>query len=134
MATEFELSASGSSRDLLDAISLLAENNISLETIATAKIGDRYIMKFLTASEEECRRTFIKADLRFKERKVLVLEVSNRPGQWVKAAKCLAENGVDLQASYLLRQEGNKVRFVFVVDDYDKARDIARKKCECTTD
>jgi len=32
------------------------------------------VIKFLTGAEEECRRTFMKADLHFKDRKVLVVE------------------------------------------------------------
>lgn len=46
--------------------------------IAAAKVEDRWVIKFLTASEEECRRTFMKADLQFKERSVLVVDKQDR--------------------------------------------------------
>lgn len=134
IATEFELTISGTGKDLLDAVALLADHNINLDTIATARVGDKYVIKFLTACEEECRRTFIKSDLPFTERKVLVLDVINRPGQWLRAARCLLDAGIELNTSYLLRQEGNKLRFVFGVNDYEKAKRLAGQITECSLD
>lgn len=124
MTTEFELSVDGSSEDLLSAISLLAEHQVNLDTIATAKVDDRYVIKFLTGCEEECRRTFMKADLPFKERKVLVVEMYNKPGQWMKAARALVNAGVTVETSYLSGQEDDKLRFVFGVDNYDGAKSV----------
>ena len=127
MLTEFELSISGSSKYLLDAIALLGEHGVNIETVATASVGDKWVIKFLTGSEEEVRRTFIKADLSFKERKVLVVDMPNRPGEWVKTAKALVDKGVALDASYLLGQNDDKLRFVFGVDKPDFAFKVAKK-------
>jgi hypothetical protein len=134
MTTEFELSVSGPSNNLLNAISVLASHAINLDSIATAKTGDKYVIKFITANEEECRRTFIKADLPFKERKVLAVEMYNRPGQWLKAAKLLVDAGVELQTSYLIKQKDDKMCFVFAVDDYDKAKKVTGQVAECSFD
>lgn len=134
MTTEFELSVDGSSEDLLNAISLLAEHQVNLDTIATAKADDKYVIKFLTGCEEECRRTFMKADLPFKERKVLVVQMYNKPGQWMKAAKALLSAGVVVETSYLSGQEGDKLRFVFGVDDYDGAKAVIGQIAEYSVD
>ncbi|HEX9908266.1 MAG TPA: hypothetical protein VGB78_07375 [Thermoplasmata archaeon] len=134
MTTEFEFSINGTSKDLLDTIAILAGQNVNLDTIATGKTDDRYVVKFLTGNEEECRRTFIKADLPFKERRVLVIDMHNRPGQWIKAAKCIVNEGVELQASYLYKQEGDRLMFVFCVDDYEKAKKVAGQIAECAAD
>lgn len=134
MTTEFELSISGTSKDLLDAISVLASQNLNLDTIATGRTDDRYVVKFLTGDEEECRRTFIKADLPFKERRVLVVDMFNRPGQWIKAAKCISNAGVEIHASYLYSVKGDRMRFVFCVDDYEKAKKVAGQIAECAAD
>ncbi len=134
MTTEFELSVDGSSEDLLSAISLLAEHQVNLDTIATAKVDDKYVIKFLTGCEEECRRTFMKADLPFKERKVLVVEMYNKPGQWMKAAKALVNAGVTVETSYLSGQEADKLRFVFGVDNYDGAKSVIGQIAEYSVD
>jgi hypothetical protein len=136
MATEFELSVAGPTRNLLDAISVLSSHLINLDTVATAKVGDKYVVRFITSCDEECRRAFMKADLPFKERKVLVLDVYNRPGQWLKAARCLIDGGVELEGSYLLSQTEDKLRFVFDINDneYEKAKQIVGQITECSAD
>jgi hypothetical protein len=134
VATEFEMSFSGSSKNLLDAISVLAEHNINLNTIATAKIGDRFVIKFLTGSEEEVRRMLMKADLHYKDRPVLVVEMHDRPGQWLRVARALVDSGIEISASYLLGQKGNSLRFVFAVSDYGKAKAACNKIAECSVD
>jgi hypothetical protein len=134
MTTEFELSMNGSSKNLLDSISVLADQGINLDTIATGRVDGHYIIKFVTGSEEEVRRTFMKADLPFKERRVLIVEVHDRPGQWVKAARMLVDGGVGLESSYLLGRHGDKLRFVFVVDNYERAKKIASQVTECSMD
>jgi hypothetical protein len=132
MATEFEMSFTGSSKGLLDAVAMLAEHNINLNTVATAKLEDRYVVKFLTGSEEEVRRMLMKADIQFRDRQVLVVNVFNKPGQWLRVAKTLVKEGIEINASYLLGQKGDSMSFVFVVSDYEKARKICARIAECS--
>ena len=127
MMTEFELSINGSSKYLLDAVALLGEQGVNIDTVATARVGDRWVIKFLTGSEEEVRRSFIKADLNFKERKVLVVDMPDRPGEWVRTAKSLVDKKVDMDSSYLLGQKQGKLRFVFGVNNPEGAHKIAKK-------
>lgn len=134
MATEFEMSFPGSSKSLLDAIAILAEHNVNLNTVATAKIGDSHIVKFLTGSEEEVRRMLMKADLHYRDRQVLVVNMFNKPGQWLRVAKSLVDDGIEINASYLLGQKGDSMSFVFVVSDYEKARKICTRIAECSID
>jgi len=134
MTTEFELYIPGTSRNLMDAVRVLSEHSINLDTIAARRVGEKYVLRFVTALEEECRRTFMKAELPYKERKVLVIEMINRPGQWFKAASEMTDGGVELEGSYLLGQNNSKMRYVFVVSDYDKAKKIACQIADCSDD
>jgi len=134
MPTEFEMSFTGSSKNLLDAIAVLAEHNINLNTVATARTKDRYVVKFVTGSDEEVRRSFMKADLPFKDRRVLVVEMYNRPGQWLRVAKALVDAGIEIEASYMIGQKGDRQSFVFAVSDYEKARIACGSLGECSVD
>ncbi len=134
MATEFEISVAGPTKNLLDAIGVLSDQLINLETVATAKVGESYVVRFLTGNDEHCRTAFMKADLPFTERKVLVLDVYNRPGQWLKAARCLIDGGVELEGSYLLSQNSDRLRFVFGVSDYETAKRIVGQITDCSLD
>jgi len=132
MATEFELTMTGTTKNLLDSIAVLADHKVNLSTVATAKVGDRYVIKFLTGDEDEVRRTFMKADLPFKERKVLVVNLHNRPGEWFKVAKQFAIAGIEIEASYMLSQIGDQMRFIFLVNDFEKAKKICSQIAECS--
>lgn len=134
MATEFEISVAGPTKNVLDAIGVLSDKLVNLETVATAKVGDKYVVRFITGNDDECRTVFMKADLPFQERKVLVLDVYNRPGQWLKAARCLMDGGVELEGSYLLGQKDDRLRFVFGVSDYLKAKKIVGQITDCSVD
>ncbi len=134
MATEFDVYVSGSAKNLLESIKVLADHGINLNTIATTKNGSGYNVKFLTGDDERTRQTFMKADLPFKERKVLVVDIFNRPGQWVRAASNLVEAGVELEGSYLLGQKGDSLRFVFAVNNYEMAKKVAEQLMECSLD
>lgn len=134
MATEFDVYISGSGKNLLDAIKVLADEGINLNTITTTRKTDGYCVKFLTGDDDKTRRTFMKADLKFKEKKVLVVDVYNRPGQWLKAASHLLDAGVELEGSYLLGQNGDALRFVFAVNNYEMAKKVACQFTECSMD
>lgn len=134
MATEFELMVPGTTKDLVNSVGVLAENNVNLSTVSTAKVSGGYVVRFLTGNEEQCRTSFMKSDIAFKERKVLVLNVFNRPGEWVKAARCLSNADVEINTSYLLSREGDRLSFVFVVSDYEKAKKIISQITECSLD
>lgn len=134
MATEFEMSFTGSSKNLLGAIAVLSEHNINLNTIATAKVENRFVVKFLSGSEEEVRRMLMKADLQYKDRPVLVVSMFNKPGQWLKVARALVDAGIEISASYLMGQKGDTQSFVFAVSDYEKAKRICTRIAECSVD
>jgi hypothetical protein len=44
------------------------------------------------------------------------------------------DGGVQLEASYLLGQHGDKLTFVFVVDNYERAKKIAGQITNCSMD
>src|SRR5512136_1979976 len=130
MANEFQMSFSGSSKDLLDAIAILAEQDINLDTVATAKIGENFVIKFLSTSEEKVRRALMKADLEFRDRPVIIVEMFNSPGQWLKVARTIVNSGVEIDSSYLMGQKGDRMSVVFAVSDTDKARAILTRLTE----
>jgi hypothetical protein len=127
VATEFEMSFTGSSKNLLNALAVLADHDVNMDTVATAHVDDRFVIKFLSGSEEKVRGTFMKSDIQFKDRQVLIIEMFNKPGQWLKVARSLVDAGIEMKASYLLGQDNDRVRYVFAVDNYQKAKKVSSK-------
>lgn len=124
LQTEFEVKVGSSTRNILHIADILAEGGVNLTTVSIEKFeGDAYI-RLLTSDSEACARTLMKADMQYHTRPVLVAEVEDRPGQWAKIAKKLADANLEIEASYLLSRDGGKMKFVFAVDDPKKGEAV----------
>ncbi len=131
MPTEFEVNLDGPTISLLKAIRVLADRSVNLDTVSISQSSHGYMVRFLTGSEEEVRRSLMMADLRYKENKVLVVEVPNSPGQWLRVAQMLAENGVEVSHTYRVGQTGEKHLYVIGVNDYPKAEEACSRLGLC---
>ncbi len=131
MTTEFEVKLDGPTKSLLKAVSILATKKINLDTVSITASGHGFNVRFLTGSEENVRTSLMKADLPFRENKVLVVGMPNKPGQWLKVAEALAEAGVEISHSYRVGEEGRSHIYVFGVTDYIKAKKACTKVAKC---
>jgi hypothetical protein len=131
MPTEFEVHLDGPTKTLLSAIRVLAEHSINLDTVSIAQLDRGYMVRFLTGSEENVRTSLMKADLHFKENKVLVVEVQNKPGQWLRVAQTLADDGVEINHSYRVGEANQNHVYAFGVSDYQKAKETCGRLGVC---
>lgn len=127
MQTEFEVKVGSSTRNILRIAEILAEGGVNLTTVSIEKFeGDAYI-RLLTSDSEAAARELMKADMQYTTRSVLIAEVDDRPGQWARIAKMLADAGLEIEASYLLSRDENKMKFVFAVDKPKLGEEILSK-------
>lgn len=124
--TEFRINVGSKSNDILRITELLAECGINLVTVSTEKIGENIVVRLLTQDNEACTHCLMKADIDYEARQVLIADVEDRPGQWARVAKRLSDAGLEIQASYLLSREANRMEFVFAVDDPKKGEQVLR--------
>lgn len=124
MPTEFKVSVDGQSKDVLRIAELIAGCGVNLVTVSIERIGEDIFVRILTSDDESCTRCLMKADIEFDTREVLIAELNDRPGQWAKIARELTDAGLKIEASYLLSRDGDKMEFVFAVDEPKKGRQI----------
>ena len=134
MPTEFEVRLDGPTKTLLGAIRVLAEQAINLDTISIAQSDRGYMVRFLTGSEENVRTSLMKADLQFKENKVILVEVLNKPGQWLRVAQALADEGIEVNHSYRVGEANQNHVYAFGVSDYQKAKETCSRLGVCWAD
>ena len=120
MQTEFEVRVGSSTRNILRIAEILAEGGVNLTAVSIEKFEGNAYIRFLTSDNELCEHKLMKADMQYTTRQVLTAEVEDRPGQWAKIAKKLADAGLEIESSYLLSHDGQKMKFVFAVDDPKK--------------
>lgn len=124
LMTEFVVKTGSSTRNLLWIAEILAESGVNLTTVSLERLQGMACIRLLTEDEEACTRALMKADLDYCTRQVLVAEVLDKPGQWAKAARRLADGGLDILSSYLLSKDGRTAQVVFAVDDPKKGEKI----------
>lgn len=134
MATEFEVRLDGPTESLVKAISVLAGKRINLDTVTISPADHGYSVRFLTGSEEAVRTSLMKADLPFKENTVLVIQIPNKPGQWLKVAEALAKAGIEVSHTYRVGEADRNHLYAFGVSDYKKAKKVCGKLGECSMD
>ena len=128
MNTEFKIKVGGQTKDILRITELLAEQGVNLVTVSAEKIGEDVVVRLLTSDEERCTNALMKADLEYEARPILIAEVEDKPGQWANVARKLSEAGIEIEASYLLSRNGEKMKFVFAVNDPKKGAEIIRQE------
>lgn len=121
---EFVVKTGSSTRNLLWIAEILAESGVNLTTVSLERLQGMACIRLLTEDEEACTRALMKADLDYCTRQVLVAEVLDKPGQWAKIARRLADGGLDILSSYLLSKDGRTAQVVFAVDDPKKGEKI----------
>jgi hypothetical protein len=134
LPTEFEVRLDGPTKSLLSAIRVLAEQKINLDTVSVAKSDHGYLVRFLSGSAEDVRTAMMKADLHFRENKVLVIEIPNRPGQWLRVAQAIADDGIEISHTYRVGEENQNHVYAFGVSDYQKAKMSCGKHGVCWVD
>lgn len=127
MNTEFKIKVGGKTKDILRITELLAEQGVNLVTVSAEKIGEDVIVRLLTSDDERCINALMKADLEYEARQVLIAEMQDRPGQWASIARKLSEAGVEIEASYLLSRNDDKMMFVFAVSDPKLGEEIIQQ-------
>jgi len=124
LLTEFVIKTGSSTRNLLWIAEILAESGVNLTTVSLERLEGMACIRLLTSDEEACTRALMKADLDYCTREILVAEVEDRPGQWAKVARKLADGGLEIFSSYLLSKDGKIAQVVFAVDDPKKGEKI----------
>ena len=112
----------------------MADKRINLDTVSISQAGHGYLVRFLTGSEEDVRTSLMKADLSFRENKVLVIEIANKPGQWLRVAQKLADGGIEISHTYRVGEASGNHVYAYGVSDYAKARKLCRKLGKCAED
>ena len=97
-------------------------NNITAITGATC--GGSGSVAVMTADEAGTRMALQAMGARVREMEVTEIPLANVPGSLAKAARRLADGGVNIEAMLATGMKGNEVNVAFVTSDAAKARSI----------
>jgi hypothetical protein len=110
------------------ALATLAEalgaKGVNITGISGATCGDKGRAVVTTADDNAARSVFQTLRTSFKEYDVVEASLANKPGSLGKAARRLADAGVNIEAIMPVGMAGGDVTVAFVTNNAIKAREI----------
>jgi hypothetical protein len=64
--------------------------------------------------------------MEFSERNLLVAKLVDRPGELARISRVLANEGINIDAAYMLDKEGKNVHVALAVSDEQKAKNVLK--------
>jgi hypothetical protein len=120
---QFEILINDRPGELAKVTDALAMNGVNIMAIASERC-ENPIIRIVTDDEQSTRSALKKANMKFKENELIVIELQDRPGELSKMAKKLAKSGVNVESIHILSKGTSTTSIALVVDNYKKASEI----------
>lgn len=124
---QFEVSMQDKPGEVARLAEVLAKNAVNIRGIST-DIGKGWSTVHVVTDDEASARRVLKANgLEFVEREVLVISMSDKPGELAKMTRKLAKAGVNIESLFILGPKTSEVQLAVGVDQREKAQDLLLK-------
>ena len=108
---------------LADAAEAIAAKGVNILGVSGTACGDGGRVAIMTADDATARAALQDRKITFKEFEATEVSLRHEPGTLAKAARRLAEAGVNIEAIFPIGMEGTEVSVAFVTDQPAKAKD-----------
>ncbi len=124
---QFEIYVQNKPGEVARLAEVLAKNAVNVRGISTDLGGPKSIIRVIT-DDEASARSILKANgIENQERDVLVISLSDRPGELAKMTRKLAKAGINIESLFILGSKTNEVQVAVGVDQREKAQGLLQK-------
>jgi hypothetical protein len=102
---------------LADVCELLGGSGVNIESFTGYGVGDTGVIRFVTKDANSAKKVLERAGFRVSVGEVVVVELSDKPGELGKLARKLARKGVNIESIYLLSKGGGFGDVAIKTDD-----------------
>jgi hypothetical protein len=110
--------------ELARAAEAIAAKGIDIRAISGATCGDSGRAAIITNDHASSKAALTDAGFKFTEMEATDTALRHEPGTLAKAARRLADEGINVEALLPIGMEGNEVHVAFVTSDAAKAAQI----------
>lgn len=103
---------------------LFGEAGVNIVGIASEVRDDSGVVRIAVDGEEDHSGILSKAGFASVEGRLVSVELDDKPGQLARAAKVLAEGGINITTVYGTSFGGSSTRILFAVENTDKALEL----------
>ena len=120
---QFEISVNNRPGEIAKVTDILASNGINIMAIASERC-ENPIIRVVTDDELSTRNALTKANMKFREHELTVLELMDRPGELSKMAKKLAKAGINVESIHILSKGTSTTSVALVTDNHKKTSEV----------
>lgn len=114
---------------LAEITEALAQSSIDIRAMSVADTSDFGILRLIVDKPEEAVVAFREAGMTVSLTSVIAIGVHDKPGEFAKAVRLLADNGIDVEYIYaFISREKGKAFVILRVNDEDKAIELLSGK------
>ena len=110
--------------ELARAAEAIAAKGIDIRAISGATCGDSGRAAIITNDHASAKAALTDAGFKFTEMEATDTALRHEPGTLAKAARRLADEGINVEALLPIGMEGNEVHVAFVTSDAAKAAQV----------
>ena len=110
--------------ELAKAAEAIAQKGINITAFSGSTCGDGGSIALLTNDEAGARRALADAGFKAREVEVVTTTLEHNPGSLAKAARKLADAGINIEVALPTAMSGGNVTLAFATDQPAKARSI----------
>ena len=110
--------------ELARAAEAIAAKGINIEAFSGTTCSDSGRVAIMTNDEASTRTVLKAAGFTYTELEATDAAFRHEPGTLAKAARRLADAGINIEAAMPVGMEGNEVHVAFVTSDAAKAREV----------
>jgi hypothetical protein len=107
---------------LADVTEAIAAKGVNIVSLSGATCGERSRVAIATDDGSAARTALSDAGAKFDEMEVTSVQLRHEPGSLAKAARQLANAGVNIESILLLGMQGNDIEVGFVTSDPSMAK------------
>ena len=124
METEFSVKLPNRPGELARLTEALHKEGVNIRTVSTEPGAE--VVRLVTDHPTKSREALKRADMEFSERNLLVAKLEDRPGELARISRVLADEGINIDAAYMLDKEGKHVHVALAVSDEEKAKNVLK--------
>ncbi len=124
---QFEVSILDKPSEIARLAEVLAKNAVNIRGISTDLGKSLPVVHVITDDEASARRVLKSGGFDFVESEVIVISMSDKPGELSKITKKLAKAGINIESMFILGPKTSDVQVAVGVDQRQRAQDMLSK-------
>jgi len=119
---DFVITLSHRPGELADVTNALSLQGVNIKSLTAVHVENHALVRIIPDDMEAARNALHSAHVRFEEEELVTLLLENRAGELTGVLAKLSEEGINLEAIYVVGLADDLIELAFATDDFKRAK------------